>query len=86
MFAEWIGSNGRDDANDGGTCLATLVLLLTITIMMQARQGDYLSRIAWRAEIPLRQFMLDNVNGISNLGAPPTGAKLRVCQPSAGGH
>jgi hypothetical protein len=50
----------------------------------QASRSDYPSRIAWRAGLPLEQFLLDNIDTITDLDAPLTGLTFRVCNPSSG--
>lgn len=51
---------------------------------VQARAGDYLSRIAWIAGLSYEQFMLDNVDNVKDLDASLQGKKLRVCNPAQG--
>lgn len=47
---------------------------------MQAQQGDYLSRIADVAGIPLRKLLADNVAAINkDLGMPLAGTQLLLC-------
>eukprot|EP00775_Hariotina_reticulata_P009157 gene9157-biopygen11054 len=50
----------------------------------QAQPTDYLSRVAWLAGIPLKQFMLDNVGNVKNLDASLAGVRLLLCQPAQG--
>jgi hypothetical protein len=42
-------------------------------------EGDYLSRVAQLADVPLEQFVLDNMAVVRDLGAALTGLTLLVC-------
>lgn len=53
--------------------------------VFQAQPTDYLSRVAWLAGIPLKQFMLDNVGNVKNLDSPLAGIRLLLCKPAQGG-
>jgi hypothetical protein len=50
----------------------------------QAKDTDYLSRVAWLAGIPLDKFMLDNTATIKDLDAPLAGVNLLLCGPAPG--
>jgi hypothetical protein len=52
--------------------------------LMQARAGDYLSGVAWRAGIPLERFMEDNTETVKDLDAPLHGIQLLLCSPNPG--
>ena len=51
---------------------------------LQALSGDYMSRVAWLAGIPLDRFMMDNVEQVKDLDASLEGVRLLVCSPKAG--
>jgi hypothetical protein len=53
-------------------------------ITLQARPGDYLSKLAWLAGIPLDHFMLDNAAVVKDLDAPLNGTQLLLCSPQRG--
>jgi hypothetical protein len=53
--------------------------------VLQAQPGDYLSKVAWLAGIPLDRFMLDNVGNIKDLDAPIQGTQLLLCNSKQGG-
>lgn len=51
-------------------------------ILLQARQGDYLSGIAYRAGIDIEQLLLDNVERLDRLDAPLAAKQqLLICNP-----
>ncbi|KAF6264602.1 hypothetical protein COO60DRAFT_1698194 [Scenedesmus sp. NREL 46B-D3] len=50
----------------------------------KARPGDYLSRVAWLAGIPLDRFMLDNTDRVKDLDTPVQGVQLLLCNPQQG--
>jgi hypothetical protein len=52
---------------------------------MQARAGDYLSKVAWLAGIPLEKFMMDNTARVKDLEAPVQGTSLLLCSLKQGG-
>eukprot|EP00775_Hariotina_reticulata_P003715 gene3715-biopygen5397 len=49
-----------------------------------AKSGDYISRIAWIADIPVWQLLLDNTKAVVDLDAPLTGTTLLLCNPAQG--
>ena len=53
-------------------------------MLMQAQPGDYLSKVALTAHIPLDQFMLDNVGQVKDLDDPLAGTKLLLCSAAPG--
>ena len=64
--------------------MATKTLVFT-TYLMQARRGDYVSKVAWGARIQVEDFLYDNVDIIRDLDKPLEGLKLRLCNPFPGG-
>lgn len=50
----------------------------------QARQGDYLSRIADVTRIPLDKLLEDNIDAIKDLRASLAGTRLLLCKPAQG--
>eukprot|EP00878_Enallax_costatus_P007935 GHUV01008301.1.p1 GENE.GHUV01008301.1~~GHUV01008301.1.p1 ORF type:complete len:549 (+),score=91.58 GHUV01008301.1:280-1926(+) len=52
--------------------------------LYKARVGDYLSKIASLAGIPLDTFMLDNTPYVKDLDAPLEGTTLLLCNPLPG--
>jgi hypothetical protein len=52
--------------------------------VLQARPGDYLSKIAWQAGIDLARFMRDNTQYVKDLGAGLQGTQLLLCDPQQG--
>lgn len=52
---------------------------------VQARVGDYMSKIAWLAGVPLDAFMMDNVANVKDLDGSLEGKRLLVCNPEQGG-
>ncbi|KAF6250132.1 hypothetical protein COO60DRAFT_910396 [Scenedesmus sp. NREL 46B-D3] len=52
--------------------------------LYKARPGDYLSKVAWLAGIPLDRFMLDNTDQVKDLDAPLQGVQLLLCNPRQG--
>ena len=52
--------------------------------VLQARPGDYLSKIAWLAGITLDKFMLDNVGNVKDVSVLPPGTKRLLCNPQPG--
>ncbi|KAF6244013.1 hypothetical protein COO60DRAFT_121768 [Scenedesmus sp. NREL 46B-D3] len=52
--------------------------------LYKARPGDYLSKVAWLAGIPLDRFMLDNTDQVKDLDAPLQGVQLLLCKPKQG--
>ncbi|WIA08089.1 hypothetical protein OEZ85_007552 [Tetradesmus obliquus] len=53
-------------------------------ILSYARSGDYLSKVAWLAGIPLDAFMLDNTGQVTDLDASLQGVQLLLCNPKQG--
>jgi hypothetical protein len=62
----------------------SFTLLLSTCMHRQAKDTDYLSRVAWLAGIPLDKFMLDNTEAVKDLDAPLAGVKLLLCGPAPG--
>ena len=56
----------------------------SLLLLLQARPGDYLSKVAWLAGIPLDRFMLDNTDQVKDLDAPLQGVQLLLCNPRQG--
>ncbi|KAF6260274.1 hypothetical protein COO60DRAFT_907568 [Scenedesmus sp. NREL 46B-D3] len=52
----------------------------------KARPGDYLSKVAWLAGIPLGRFMLENTDQVKDLDAPLHGKQLLLCKPKQGAY
>ncbi|KAF6264603.1 hypothetical protein COO60DRAFT_73096 [Scenedesmus sp. NREL 46B-D3] len=52
--------------------------------LYKARSGDYLSKVAWLAGIPLDSFMLDNTDRVRDLDAPLQGVQLLLCNLQQG--
>jgi hypothetical protein len=52
---------------------------LQTSLVACRRAGDYLSKVAWRAGIPLEKFMLDNTAIVKDLEAPLQGTSLLLC-------
>jgi hypothetical protein len=50
----------------------------------KARSGDYLSKVAWLAGVPLETFMLDNIWTVKDLDAPIQGTTLLLCNIKQG--
>jgi hypothetical protein len=52
--------------------------------LLQARAGDYLSKVAWLAGIDLEKFMVDNTASVKDLDSPLQGTQLLLCNPRQG--
>lgn len=49
--------------------------------LYKAKPGDFLSKVAWRANIGLEQLLLDNVDRLDRLDVPVVGKQLLICNP-----
>jgi hypothetical protein len=54
--------------------------------LLQAQPGDYMSKVAWLAGIPLEKFMLDNAATVKDLDAPLSRTQLLLCDARKGKH
>jgi hypothetical protein len=51
---------------------------------LQAGPGDYISKVAWLAGIPLDQLMIGNAETVKDLDAPLSGTRLLLCGAQQG--
>lgn len=66
------------------TCACLVAASIRKLWLLQARSGDYLSKVAWLAGIPLDAFMLDNTGQVKDLDASLQGVLLLLCNPKQG--
>ena len=50
-------------------------------LCVQAEEGDYLSRIAMLANVPVEQLLADNIQQVPDLSSDLTGKDLLLCKP-----